>query len=105
MVCLYDNLQITEMDSPRQLLQYLFVMSKIPSPKTVKFICVNMIPHPLSAIGQAAVTVVIDLIDGIIFNIFYLFVNNVHLLLLAGISINVEFANELLQDLRGYQER
>ncbi len=64
MIVLYKQLKLTGMESPSVLQQYLCIASSTPSPQTVKFLCVEMIPHPLSAIGQAAVTVATKLLDG-----------------------------------------
>lgn len=64
MNALYDQLKVTGMESPIVLQQFLCIASCTPSPKTVQFLCAKMISHPLSAIGQAAVTVTTKLLDG-----------------------------------------
>ena len=61
---LFSHLKLTGKESPSQLLQYLYIASRVFSPKTIKFLCTEMISHPLSVIGQAAVIVVNKLIDG-----------------------------------------
>lgn len=64
MMSLFNQLKITGNEPPSVLQQYLCIASNLPQPKTVKFLCTELIPHPLSVIGQAAVTVACKLIDG-----------------------------------------
>lgn len=61
---LYHQLKLTQTESPAVLRQYLWIASNLPSPETIKFLCAEMIPHPLSVIGQAAVTVATKLVKG-----------------------------------------
>ena len=61
---IFDQLKVTEVKSSSQLLQYLNIAKNILSPQSVKYLCAEMIPHPLSVIWQAAVVVATNLIDG-----------------------------------------
>ena len=64
MAALYSQLKLTGMESPAMLRQYLCIAAHTLSLNTVKFLCIEMIPHSLSVIGQAAVTVASKLVDG-----------------------------------------
>lgn len=61
---LFSQLKLTGLEPPQLLQQYLCIASNALSPKTVKFLCAEMIPHSLSVISQAAVIVASKLLYG-----------------------------------------
>lgn len=61
---LFEQLKLTGDEPPSLLQQYLCIASNVLSPETVKFLCAQMISHPLSVISQAAVTIASKLVKG-----------------------------------------
>ena len=104
MTVLYDQFKLTGMESPSVLQQYLCIASNTPSLKTVKFLCTEMIPHSLSVIGQAAVTVTTKLVKGMYClcqDICYL----LNFVVDPSMSISAENAEALLKLINPYKER
>ena len=65
MSSLFNQLQLRGDECPSLLQQYLCIASYTLSPKTVKFLCSQMVPHSLSVISQAAITIASNLINGV----------------------------------------
>ncbi len=64
MDCLFRQLRIAGDETPSLLQQYLSIASNALSSEAVKFLCTQMIPHSLSVISQAAVTIASKLVNG-----------------------------------------
>lgn len=64
--CLSNQLKLTGQESPKLLQQFLNIASSKASEATLKFLCSEMITHPLSVISQAAANIANRLIDGTI---------------------------------------
>ena len=63
---LFNQLRLTG-DEPALLLQqYLDIASNALSSEALKFLCTQLIPHSLSVISQAANSIAIKLIDGML---------------------------------------
>ena len=103
MAALYRQLKLTGMESPSVLQQYLCIASNTPSPETVKFLCAEMIPHQLSVIGHAAVTVTTKLVSGMLVRDTK-FVSPVRVFAIVDPGMVVS-AEELLEYIRPYKER
>lgn len=61
---LFEQLKLTGDEPPSLLQRYLCIASNVLSSESVKFLCAQMIPHSLSVISQAAVTIASKLVNG-----------------------------------------